>query len=177
MNKEQLRMQMLAGIITEGQYKEKMEEEEVRGKIGKSYPAPGSISYNDDEDDDEGEEITFTPQQKKQYQEVLIKKFYQDVKSEDEYEAVRNLSQSSENIIASILSGLDPFENKWYTQGDWYMGKKDNKKHPTYVLKLKGYDFKKVKDFMDKMLNDFEKSPTNNPKIKDIQSWILIHLK
>jgi hypothetical protein len=32
MNKEQLRMQMLAGIITEGQYKEKMEEEEVRGK-------------------------------------------------------------------------------------------------------------------------------------------------
>jgi hypothetical protein len=52
------------------------------------------------------------------------------------------------------------------------MGKKDNKKHPTYVLKLKGYDFKKVKDFMDKMLNDFEKSPTNNPKIKDIQSWI-----
>ena len=26
MNKEQLRMQMLAGVITEGQYKEKLEE-------------------------------------------------------------------------------------------------------------------------------------------------------
>ena len=39
---EQLRMQMLAGIITEGQYKEKMEEVDSVGKIGKSYPAPGS---------------------------------------------------------------------------------------------------------------------------------------
>ena len=42
MNKEQLRMQMLAGIITEGQYKKEVEEIEVRGKIGKSYPSPGS---------------------------------------------------------------------------------------------------------------------------------------
>jgi len=40
MNKETLRMQMLAGIITEGQYKEKMEEIDSMGKIGKSYPAP-----------------------------------------------------------------------------------------------------------------------------------------
>jgi hypothetical protein len=29
MNKETLRMQMLAGIITEGQYKEKLNEEEI----------------------------------------------------------------------------------------------------------------------------------------------------
>ena len=173
MNKEQLRMQMLAGIITEGQYKEKMEEEEVRGKIGKSYPAPGSISYNDDEDDDEGEKITFTPQQKKQYQEALIKKFYQDVKSEDEYEAVRNLSLSSENIIANILSGYKPLKMDWYAEiGDWDMGDEDEKDHPTYILQSKGYDLDEVKNFMDKMLNDFEKGSTNNPQIKDIQSWI-----
>ena len=30
MNKETLRMQMLAGIITEGQYKEKLNEEEIK---------------------------------------------------------------------------------------------------------------------------------------------------
>ena len=34
-------MQMLAGIITESQYKAKLEEEDSMGKIGKSYAAPG----------------------------------------------------------------------------------------------------------------------------------------
>jgi len=33
---------MLAGIITESQYKEKMEEEEIMGKVGKSYPSPST---------------------------------------------------------------------------------------------------------------------------------------
>ena len=42
MTQEQLRMQVLAGIITEGQYKEKMEEEDSMGKIGNSYPTPGA---------------------------------------------------------------------------------------------------------------------------------------
>jgi hypothetical protein len=32
---------MLAGIITESQYKAKLEEEEVTGKVGKQYAAPG----------------------------------------------------------------------------------------------------------------------------------------
>jgi len=40
MNKEFLHMQKLAGIITESEYAAKIEELEVRGKIGKSYPAP-----------------------------------------------------------------------------------------------------------------------------------------
>ena len=51
MTQEQLRMQMLAGIITESQYKEKMEEAD-------------SITPS------------FTPEQKEKYQEALIKKFY-----------------------------------------------------------------------------------------------------
>jgi hypothetical protein len=42
MTQEQLRMQMLAGIITEGQYKEKMEEVDSMGKVGNSYPTPGA---------------------------------------------------------------------------------------------------------------------------------------
>ena len=41
MTQEQLRMQMLAGIITEGQYKEKMEEADSYSRVGKQYPAPG----------------------------------------------------------------------------------------------------------------------------------------
>jgi hypothetical protein len=47
MTKEQLRMQMLAGIITESQYKAKLEEEDSMGKIGKSYPAPGTEKTSD----------------------------------------------------------------------------------------------------------------------------------
>jgi hypothetical protein len=42
MTQEQLRMQMLAGIITESQYKEKMEEADSYGRVGKSYPAPST---------------------------------------------------------------------------------------------------------------------------------------
>ena len=49
MTKEQLRMQMLAGIITESQYKEEIEEIDSMGKIGKSYPAPGFDSVPDEE--------------------------------------------------------------------------------------------------------------------------------
>jgi hypothetical protein len=45
MNKETLRMQMLAGIITEGQYKEEIEEIDSMGKIGKSYPVPGTETF------------------------------------------------------------------------------------------------------------------------------------
>ena len=40
MNKEFLHMQKLAGLITESEYAAKLEELEVRGKVGKSYPAP-----------------------------------------------------------------------------------------------------------------------------------------
>jgi hypothetical protein len=42
MNKETLRMQMLAGIITEGQYKKEVEEIDSRGKVGKQYAAPST---------------------------------------------------------------------------------------------------------------------------------------
>ena len=40
MNNEFLKMQKLAGLITESEYKSKIEEEEVRGEVGKSNPAP-----------------------------------------------------------------------------------------------------------------------------------------
>ena len=171
MNKEQLRMQMLAGIITEGQYKEKMEEVDSMGKIGNSYPAPKSMSSTTT-----SPSPSFTPEQKEKYQEALIKKFYQNVKSDDEYEAKYNLSNNNELIIANILSGLKPLTDDWYAEiGDWDMGDEndeDDKNHPTYILKRKGYDFGEIKDFMEMMLNNFEKGSTNNPKIKAIQKII-----
>jgi len=40
MTQEQLRMQMLAGIITESEYKVKLDEEDSMGKVGNSYPSP-----------------------------------------------------------------------------------------------------------------------------------------
>jgi hypothetical protein len=40
MNNEFLKMQKLAGLITESEYKEKVEEEEVKGEVGKSNPSP-----------------------------------------------------------------------------------------------------------------------------------------
>jgi hypothetical protein len=48
----------------------------------------------------------------------------------------------------------------------------DDKYHPTYVLKRKGYDFGEIEDFMEMMLNNFEKGSTNNPKVKAIQKII-----
>ena len=63
MTKEQLRMQMLAGIITESQYKEEIEELDSMGKIGKSYPAPGaedSVSNEEDKKDEDKKEKNLT---------------------------------------------------------------------------------------------------------------------
>ena len=147
MTQEQLRMQMLAGIITESQYKEKMEEAD-------------SITPS------------FTPEQKEKYQEALIKKFYQDIKSEDESEAVYNLPDINEIIIANILSGYKPLKMDWYANiGDWD-DDSENEKHPSYILTSKGYDLDQVRDFMDEMLEGFKKGPTNNPEIKTIQKII-----
>ena len=160
MDKEQLRMQMLAGIITEGQYKEKMEEVDSMGKIGASYPAP------------ETTKLSFTPEQKEKYQNALIKKFYKDIKKEDEYEAVYNLSDINEIVIANILSGYKPLEMDWYASiGDWDNDSEDEE-HPSYILTSKGYDLDQVRDFMDEMLKDFKKGPTNNPEVQKIQKII-----
>jgi len=55
MNKEFLYMQKLAGIITESEYAAKVEGIEVRGKIGKQYPAPGTEDAPSDEKDKKNE--------------------------------------------------------------------------------------------------------------------------
>ena len=146
MTQEQLRMQMLAGIITEGQYKAKLNENQA---------------------------ISFTSDQEEIYQNALIKKFNEDKESDGEEEAVHNLSHNNELIIANILSDLEPLTDDWYAEiGDWDRGDEDDENHPTYILKSKRYDFEEIENFMKTMLKKFEEKSTNNPEIKEIQEII-----
>ena len=98
---------------------------------------------------------------------------YIEVKLDVEEEAVHNLSHNNELIIANILSDLEPLTDDWYAEiGDWDMGDKDEKDHPTYILKSKGYDFEEIENFMKTMLINFEEESTDNPEIKEIQEII-----
>jgi hypothetical protein len=154
MTQEQLRMQMLAGIITEGEYKQKLSENENSIGIGK--------------------QPILTPKQQKEYEDSLIKMFYDDLNDPYEgggYSAVYNLSYNTELIIANLLSGYKPLNDDWWGQEDWNW-ESDDPKHPYNILKSKGYDLEEIKDLMDSKLKAFERNSTNNPKIKDIQSYI-----
>ena len=145
MTKEILRMQMLAGIITEGQYKEKMEEVDSMGKVGKSYPAPGST------------EIILTSQQQKAWEDIMIKSFYELADDDGEEEALYNLPYASEEILSNILIGKKP---NYYWDDDFE--REDE-------LERKGIDLDEMERKADEMYEKFTKGSTNNPKIKDIQ--------
>ncbi len=148
-------MQMLAGIITESQYKEEIEELDSMGKIGKSYPSPGNIS-------DEDEEITLTPQQKKAWENAMVDEFYsikdQFGKNQGLAEAVGNIITSAEYILWDIL-----FEKE--IGYDWSDSKLDA------AFKEKGITKDEVKELSYELYDEFVKGPTNNKKIKKIQYW------
>lgn len=78
MTNEQLRMQMLAGIITESQYKKEVEEIEVRGKIGKSYPAPGFDSVPDKENQKDKENERYEFMGKPDHYKYIVAYFNED---------------------------------------------------------------------------------------------------
>jgi hypothetical protein len=89
MTQEQLRMQMLAGIITEGQYKEMLNEDK---------------------------EITLTPKQKKAWEDEMIKRFNELTDNSDpEYpgvsEAVYDIPGAAKDTLANILLGRKPDEH------------------------------------------------------------------
>jgi hypothetical protein len=153
MNKEQLRMQMLAGIITESQYKEKMEEVDSMGKIGKSYPAPRSGSNK--------VELELNPQQKKVYEKAMIKSFKETKKEDGPDEAIHNLPYASKRILANIILGKDPQQH--YFESDFDMEDE---------LKEKGIDLDEFTDYYRKLQREVSRGSTNNPQIKDIQSWV-----
>ena len=52
MTQEQLRMQMLAGVITEGEYKAKLNEDDMSNSVDdKTYESMDSLVNDDDYDD------------------------------------------------------------------------------------------------------------------------------
>jgi hypothetical protein len=79
MTKEQLRMQMLAGIITESQYKEKMEEVDSMGRIGKSYPAPGTEKTPDSTQSSSSSPIESSEESEKKQLRKKARDLYEDI--------------------------------------------------------------------------------------------------
>ena len=157
MTQEQLRMQMLAGIITESQYKKEVKEIEGRGKIGKSYPSPLSTS--------EDAKISLTPQQKKVWEDAMIKR-YKEIAGDDDddpdnvEEAIYNIPYASEDVLINILLGL---KSNYY----W-----DDEYERNEAVEKKGMDVKEIENYASKLVDEFQEGNTNNPEIKKIQSWI-----
>ncbi len=132
MTQEQLRMQMLAGIITEGQYKNML---------------------------DEDKKLTLNPQQKKAWEDAMVKRFEGLTRGDDVDEAVYDIPYAVKDILANILLGREPNEV-------WEEDFEDED------LEEKGIDVSKFESYADTLYDEFTKGATNNEDIKNIQSWV-----
>jgi len=152
MNKETLRMQMLAGVITEGQYKAKLEEVDSMGKIGNSYPAPGNTK------------VTLTSERRKDFEDAIFKRF-KELKDEDGPEgAVYDIPYATRDILANILIGRNPNEY-WDGEDEW-----------EEALTDKGIDLNEFENYASALETEISRGNTNNPKIQKIQSWVKVSL-
>jgi hypothetical protein len=148
MTQEQLRMQMLAGIITEGQYKEKMEEVDSMDKMGNSSQAPGNTK------------VTLASERRKDFEDAIFKRF-KELKDEDGPEgAVYDIPYATRDILANILIGRNPNEY-WDGEDEW-----------EEALTDKGIDLGEFKNYADVLEKEISRGNTNNPKIQKIQSWV-----
>jgi hypothetical protein len=132
MTQEQLRMQMLAGIITEGQYKSML---------------------------DEDKKIILNPQQKKAWEDAMVKRFKGLTRGDDVDEAVYDIPYAVKDILANILLGREPNEV-------WEEDFEDED------LEEKEIDVSKFESYADTLYDEFTKGATNNEDIKTIQSWV-----
>jgi hypothetical protein len=132
MTQEQLRMQMLAGIITEGQYKSMLNEDK---------------------------KIILNPQQKKAWEDAMVKRFEGLTRGDDVDEAVYDIPYAVKDILANILLGREPNEV-------WEEDFEDED------LEEKGIDVSKFESYADTLYDEFTKGATNNEDIKTIQSWV-----
>ena len=132
MTQEQLRMQMLAGIITEGQYKNML---------------------------DEDKKLTLNPQQKKAWEDAMVKRFEGLTRGDDVDEAVYDIPYAVKDILANILLGREPNEV-------WEEDFEDED------LEEKEIDVSKFESYADTLYDEFTKGATNNEDIKTIQSWV-----
>ena len=92
MTQEQLRMQMLAGIITEGQYKATLNEEDLTGKVGEPGGPPSISQYLQDKGINIEKEETNTIPLDATTKRYVIKRLKEilDEYSEDEIEDLQN---------------------------------------------------------------------------------------
>jgi hypothetical protein len=92
MTQEQLRMQMLAGIITEGQYKAILNEEDSTGKVGEPGGPPSISQYLQDKGINIEKEETNTIPLDATTKRYVIKRLKEilDEYSEDEIEELQD---------------------------------------------------------------------------------------
>jgi hypothetical protein len=152
LTQSELRMQMLAGVITEGQYKAKLEEVDSMGKIGNSYPAPGNTK------------VTLTSERRKDFEDAIFKRF-KELKNEDGPEgAVYDIPYATRDILANILIGRNPNEY-WDGEDEW-----------EEALTDKGIDLNEFENYASALETEISRGNTNNPKIQKIQSWVKVSL-
>ncbi len=129
MNKEQLRMQMLAGIITESQYKQLLEDMEVVNRILDKMLDQGKDSLTPEEQeylnkystgknnlnnpfplsDDEVEEL-YTKHPELEYSNFEGREFLEDESDEDVEVYKINIGGKEYKVKANTTTG----EEKWY---------------------------------------------------------------
>jgi hypothetical protein len=122
-------------------------EEDSMGKVGKQYPAPGN------------NELTLTPQQRKVFEDAMYVRFKEMKRDDGPEGAVYDLPYAAKDILADILTGRNPNE---YWEGD----------EREEALKNKGIDVDEFESYAAKLQKEIARGNTNNPKIKNIQSWV-----
>ena len=111
-----------------------------------------NLNEQDDEMNDmEIKQPSLDPQQKQQYADALVARFYYILEDEDDdwEAAVRDSAWASSAIVANILCGYDPLENEFSSFDDQWDTKpaRPDKFHPYYKLKSLGYDVEDVDNY------------------------------
>jgi hypothetical protein len=138
-----------------------------------------SEDRDDEEYDEVREPLVLTPDQKKVWENSMIARF--DYIAADEgtqninigYEAAaEDLPWAAPAIVANILCGFDPLENKYNELGEWNDDPGNRKlNHPYNKLRRLGYDIDDVEELGSELYDKFISQPTNNKKIEFIQKW------
>jgi hypothetical protein len=106
-----------------------------------------------------GKPITLSPKQEKMWFEAVQERFEMFQEDEGYEEALSDLPQAVEDVLANILSGFDPLEDEWVDGGDWDKKQRDTEDmtHPYNKLTSLGYDIKAVAQFAKNKYKEFKK--------------------
>jgi hypothetical protein len=106
-----------------------------------------------------GKPITLSPKQEKMWFEAVQERFEMFQEDEGYEEALSDLPQAVEDVLANILSGFNPLEDEWVDGGDWDRKQRDTEDmtHPYNKLTSLGYDIKAVTQFAKNKYTEFKK--------------------